>query len=342
MLVRRHSALAVEDCVTPPYSTRSRKKRKTVSENAPAPSQSSEQVLESQLQTNTNPPLPYPCWRQATGQWGSAGSQLATDDDGPQQMPSDTFDGPSKQRTTETATYVGRSHYISQDLPIDETSARAYRASKDKAPSEAELKTLELWGCSLLPSKPVGQSLVDTFMQRCYPWTPVLSLEDIDTERLGRQPSLLLSQALFLAASRVSSAPGVTAFASPEQFYQRAKALFWLSHEKNPLTVIAATTLLHWYNPDGPEHVSFDTSRFWLQIGVGLAHQVGLHKEPAHGADYLVRRRIWWSLVVSTPSFLRYWHVTAQTVLKCCSKIGQRQSYFVRTRQTSRYKPERL
>jgi hypothetical protein len=51
-------------------------------------------------------------------------------------------------------------------------------------------------------------------------------------------------------------------------------------------------------NPNGPEHVSFDTSRFWLQIGVGLAHQVGLHKEPT-GVDCLVRRRLWWSLVVS-------------------------------------------
>jgi len=263
-------------------------------------SQSSERILESQLQANADHALPYQYWAPVAGQWESAGSPLMDEVEGPPQMPH-TFTSSSKQINTETATYIGRSHYIAHDLPIDETSARAYRASKDKGPSETELKTLELWGCSVLPPRPVRQSLTDTFMQRCYPWTPVLSLEDIDTEKLGKQPSMLLCQALFLAASRVSTAPGVTAFASPEQFYQRAKVLFWLGHEKNPLTVIAATTLLHWYNPDGPEHVSFDTSRFWLQIGVGLAHQVGLHREPTSMVDGLVRRRLWWSLVVCFP-----------------------------------------
>ena len=74
---------------------------------------------------------------------------------------------------------------------------------------------------------------------------------------------------------------------------------FWLGHEKDPLTVIAATIMLHWYNPDGPEHVSFDTSRFWIQIGAGLASQVGLHKEPSPGPEGVVRRRLWWTLVVS-------------------------------------------
>jgi putative effector of murein hydrolase len=61
----------------------------------------------------------------------------------------------------------------------------------------------------------------------------------------GKHTSLLLNQAVFLAASRVSSAPGVAAYASSEQFYQRAKALFWQGHEKNPVTVIAATIMLH-------------------------------------------------------------------------------------------------
>jgi hypothetical protein len=212
-------------------------------------SQSSERVLESQLQANGDHVLPYQYWGSATGPWDreSAGSPLAIEPEGPPNMPSHISRGLSKQSTNEAATYIGRFHSITHDLPIDETSARAYRASRDKGPSEVELQTLELWSCSVLPSKPVRQSLIDTFMQRCYPWTPVLSIEDVDTERPGRQPSLLLSQAMFLAASRASSAPGVAAFASPEQFYQRAKALFWLSHEKSPLTVIAASILLHWY-----------------------------------------------------------------------------------------------
>jgi hypothetical protein len=199
--------------------------------------------------------------------------------------------------------YVGRSLYFPEDTPIDETRARAY-ASRDEAPlSQLELKTLDLWKSFDLPPRPVRQSLIDTFMQRCYPFTPILNPQDLETHN-DRMPSQLLMQAVFLAASRVSSAPGVKSYASSEHFYQRAKALFWCGHEKNPLTVIAATIFLHWYNADGPEHVSFDTSRFWSHISAGLAHQVGLHKEPVGVPDIPFRRRLWWSLVVSQISIL--------------------------------------
>lgn len=300
-------------------------------------SQLSEQIPESQLNATGDHILPYQYWGPGQSQWESTGSQLAIETEEQPQMPpaawssqrrnptvnnhessysvpakdnnpqtqaegGQSFRRPNAHNSTETTSYVGRSHYLAHDLPIDESSARAYHGSKE--PSETELKTLQLWSCCLIPPKAVRQSLIDTFMQKCYPWTPVLFPDDITNDRLGKQPSLLLNQALFLAASRVSSAPGVAAFASSEQFYQRAKVLFWLCQEKNPLAVIAATVMLQWYNPDGPEHVSFDTSRFWLQIGVGLAHQVGLHKEPTPGADYLARRRLWWSLVVSASGLL--------------------------------------
>ncbi|KAG9667422.1 MFS general substrate transporter, partial [Aureobasidium melanogenum] len=61
---------------------------------------------------------------------------------------------------------------------------------------------------------------------------------------------------------------------------------------------VLATTMLHWYTPDGPAFVSHDTSEYWLKIGVGLAYQIGLHKEPPPGPQRAIRRRMWWSLVV--------------------------------------------
>lgn len=199
-----------------------------------------------------------------------------------------------------TATYLGRSQYLAHGIPLDEASARLYQTSKDKEASAIDMQTAQLWKAYEIPARAARQSLIDTFMQRCYPWTPILNLQDLETQP-DKPASLLLNQAVFLAASRVSSAPGIKSYASSEQFYQRAKVLFWLGYEKNPLIVIAATIMMHWYNPDGPEHVSFDTSKFWLQIGVGLAQQVGLHKEPSRGPDYIARRRLWWSLVVSNP-----------------------------------------
>jgi len=100
---------------------------------------------------------------------------------------------------------------------------------------------------------------------------------------------------MLLAGSRVSSvSPGY----SPEDFYKKARVLFWMGAEEDPIVTIAAACLLHWWNPEGPESVSLDTSGFWLRIAVGLAYQVGLHREPVRKADAGLRRRIWWSLVV--------------------------------------------
>lgn len=193
---------------------------------------------------------------------------------------------------------MGRSHYISHDVPIDESGLADYKTSKSDGLSDIELKTLQLYGSFDMPLRSARQSLIDTYMQKCYPWTPILDPGELD-DSIEKPPSLLLSQSIFLAGSKVSSAPGVTAYASSEQFYQRAKALFWTGHESDPLTVIRATINLHWYNPDGPEHISYDTSAFWLQIAVGLSRQVGLHREPTGGNDHLNRRRLWWTLVVS-------------------------------------------
>jgi hypothetical protein len=194
---------------------------------------------------------------------------------------------------------MGRAHYLSHDVLLDETKSGDYLTRRNAGQSETEVKTLQLYGSFDMPLRAARQSLIDIYMERCYPWTPILSIGDLDPART-QPPSLLLQQAVFLAASRVSAAPGVTAYASSEQFYQRAKALFWTGHEKNPLVAIAATIMLHWYNPDGPEHISYDTSTFWMQIAVGLARQVGLHREPRdpRTEEGMHRRRLWWSLVV--------------------------------------------
>jgi hypothetical protein len=203
-----------------------------------------------------------------------------------------------KEDEPQATTYIGRSHYVDGDSPIDETSARSYTASRVDGLSDNEMKTLEIWGSFHLPPRSARQSLIETFIDYCYPWMPIISSPSLD-ESDDRPTSLLLQQSLFLAASRVSSSPGVLDYASSEQFYQRAKALFWAGHEKDPLTVITSITMLQWYNPDGAAFVSYDSSEFWLKTGVGIAYQIGLHKEPPQGPQRSIRRRIWWTLVVS-------------------------------------------
>lgn len=181
---------------------------------------------------------------------------------------------------------------------MDETTARAYTLSRQSELSELEQKTLELWNVYALPPRAVHESLVEAFTEYCYPWMPILEPDDLPP-RDASSTSLLLSQAVYLAASRVTSSASVQAFSSSAEFYQRAKALYWVGHEKTPLTVIKAITMLHWFTPDGPAHVSYDTSEYWLKIGVGLAYQIGLHREPPAGPKRAIRRRMWWTLVVS-------------------------------------------
>lgn len=198
---------------------------------------------------------------------------------------------------TGSSTYIGRSHYTGED-PVDEATARAYTVSRHTGLSDLEQKTLKLWNVYALPPRAVHESLVEAFNEDCHPWMPVMDLNDVSL-RGAANHSLLLSQAVYLAASRVTTSASIQAFSSSADIYQRAKALYWVGHEKTPLTVIKAITMLHWYTPDGPAHVSYDTSEYWLKIGVGLAYQISLHKEPAAGPERALRRRVWWTLVVS-------------------------------------------
>jgi hypothetical protein len=204
---------------------------------------------------------------------------------------------------TGSSTYIGRSHYTG-DAPVDEATARAYTLSRHTGLSDIEQKTLELWNVYALPPRAVHESLIEAFNEYCHPWMPVLESNDV-LSRGASDSSLLLSQAIYLAASRVTTSPSIQAFSSSADIYQRAKALYWVGHDKTPLTVIKAITMLHWYTPDGPAHVSYDTSEYWLKIGVGLAYQIGLHREPSAGSERAIRRRVWWTLVVSAFSVSR-------------------------------------
>ncbi|SCO39802.1 related to TNA1-High affinity nicotinic acid plasma membrane permease [Fusarium fujikuroi] len=195
-----------------------------------------------------------------------------------------------------------RGHYVTDDDEIDETSARAFAPAKIKIGPHAstQRETLVLWKALDIPPLAARQSLLSAFLDYCNLWTPVLELKDIhDLSHFDQEPaSLLLAQSLWLAGSRVTNSPSVVAFASSDDFYHRAKAVFWSGVEIDGLSAIKASLMLQWYNPQAPEHISFDNSGFWLKIGVGIAHQIGLHRESPPGPSRAIRRRLWWSLVV--------------------------------------------
>lgn len=190
--------------------------------------------------------------------------------------------------------YLGRTAYVSGTVPIDEEDAKRYSSGRGTALPELDKKFLQDLHAFDLPARSIRESLISRFMDKCYPWMPIVEVDELqkadDTE-----PSILLLQSVFVAGSRVSMAPH--AQASGHSFYRKAKALYWMGHEKDPLATVRAVCILQWWNPSGPEHISMDASSFWLHMGVALAHQSGLHREPnPKQSDASLRRRVWWTL----------------------------------------------
>jgi hypothetical protein len=165
-------------------------------------------------------------------------------------------------------------------------------------PSEVTQQIATLQDAFKLPPRAVRDSLFENFWTYCYAWDPIIDPSHV----MGRDPdklSPLLLQTIFLAGSRMASPSQPRIFASSQDYYTRAKTLFWLDYEKDPMNLLIASSLMHWWNPHGPERVSTNTSSFWCRITVSLAQQMGLHSSAKAVPNESLRRRLWWSIVVS-------------------------------------------
>ncbi|KIW33032.1 uncharacterized protein PV07_04534 [Cladophialophora immunda] len=199
--------------------------------------------------------------------------------------------------SSQQPSYLGRADYISAHAEIDEDDATHYESPGPRAGSwhNFEVKIRRNLSVLELPQGTLRQTLLRNFLQRCRPWMPLVN--DSDLEKFdSKNKDTLLVTSMLVAGSIVSSTP--QAAEQGQKCYQRAKVLFYTNAEQNHLHALMATILLQWLNPSGPEHVSIDSSSFWLRISVALAHQLGLHREPdPRMADAKLRRRIWWTLV---------------------------------------------
>lgn len=189
--------------------------------------------------------------------------------------------------------FMERSSYIAPDKFRAEDGSTVYYTTHIS--SEINRKILDMQKATELPPRTVRDALFENFWTYCYPWDPIVEKSQIVGVSIEKLSPLLL-QAIFLAGSRMSTTSA--SYATPQEFYMRAKTLFYLNTEKDPLTLLTAVSLLHWWNPHGPERVSTDTASFWCRVAVSLAQQMGLHNRRKLVHDESLRRRIWWSLVV--------------------------------------------
>lgn len=211
--------------------------------------------------------------------------------------------GPSPSAGTVTSVssgydsgYMERSAYIAPDKFHGEDGSEINYIVQ--GPSETTHQMAKLQKVFEIPPRAIRESLFENFWTHCYAWDPIVDKSQISGVPLDRLSPLLL-QSVFLAGSRMLSPSRPHAFASPQDYYTRAKTLFWLDYEKDPMTLLIAASLMHWWNPHGPEKVSTNTSSFWCRVAVSLAQQMGLHSDKKSVPDESLRRRLWWSIVVS-------------------------------------------
>lgn len=204
---------------------------------------------------------------------------------------------PAPQIPPDSAGFINLSDYYGGDFSLRNAAIEMRQALlPHKRLSALDTVMLDTSGIFSLPPPSVSKTLIQNYMLYCDPWSPIVErhwLEESDS----RRPSLLLVKAVLLAGSRVSESPLVSALS--RELYMSSKTLVVGAYEQNRIVNIIACCLLGWWNQYEQGEFSLDTSCHWLRTAVGIAYDIGLHKEPAPTWEGRFRRRLWWNLVVS-------------------------------------------
>lgn len=194
--------------------------------------------------------------------------------------------------------YLGRADYLDTHAPIDEDQVSRYQRSPEQNTTAASTSTPSLEG---LVTRSARDSLVASFLSKCRPWMPLVNATQVHAMFEANSTPTFLMLAILVAGSKVSTSP--QAHELGRKCYDAAKQRFYSGDATDTLDTIVGTIILQWWNQTGPEHISIDNSSLWLRLGVALAHQSGLHRQPdARNSQSALRRRIWWTLVVSVIS----------------------------------------
>lgn len=145
------------------------------------------------------------------------------------------------------------------------------------------------------------QSYLETYFEQIFPWCPVL-----DRPTIQQQPEILdppmLRHALALCGTTLR--PPLISHTPAIIHYRRAKGLFYANYEDNLISQITAMMLFYWYSPGPPNVASLDTNWWWISVSARVAQNIGLHREltpdQRNTESTGLRRRIWWTLFVST------------------------------------------
>jgi hypothetical protein len=186
--------------------------------------------------------------------------------------------------------YIGDCSVMSNHGPLTSDST----ATLGSFSTSLEIQTVIATGADQLPSQSVLDASSAAYFKYLYHRIPVMDRQDITTPC----PSTLLLQSLCFVGSFLRHPKSMKDLQKLEEHYAKAKILFFLNHEKEPLTTLKTLCFFTLWNVKPPSVVTIDCSWNWLGLAMRLATQMGLHRESTHfqRSTPSCARRIAWYL----------------------------------------------
>ncbi|KAJ5620175.1 hypothetical protein N7510_004159 [Penicillium lagena] len=252
-----------------------REHKRTQSEYIP-PSQAPTQAgLSPQCSLGTTPP--DPSFSDQTAGPGAARHSLHTN-----------LSANGTSAASDNLGYIGEFSVLSNHGPLPSEASTVVGSFA----RSLEEQILVATGADQLPTQSKIVALTATYFKYLYHRIPVVNHQDV----VPTCPSTLLQQSLCLAGSILRHPKSTKSLVESEQFYSRAKALFFINHERDPITILKALCLLTLWNVTPPAVVTIDNGWNWLGLAIRFAFQIGLHRESTYSqrsAPGCARRIAW-------------------------------------------------
>ncbi|KAL3448026.1 fungal-specific transcription factor domain-containing protein [Aspergillus insuetus] len=207
-----------------------------------------------------------------------------------------------------TLTYTIEVNYTPQDgfterrkvhYPIPPSVAERYVSQTGCKPEDP----ISLAEALALPPRHIADQLIRVFFERVHPAYPVFDRKKFSRLYYQGEASPLILQTIFFLGFTVGSDKLVheggynTRFEARKTHYLRAKMLYDIDYDPDPLNVVAVLLLFgHWWR--GPEDQK--STCFWVGCAVNVALEMGMHRSSSHSgmspAIRSLRKRIWWAV----------------------------------------------
>ncbi|KAG7813311.1 hypothetical protein KL921_000857 [Ogataea angusta] len=205
--------------------------------------------------------------------------------------------------SNETANYI---HDIIDELIAEdrkENRTRAYQLD------EMDFQTLSLYGCFNLPDEATCWKYIGNYFRYLNPQLPIIDKNQFykDYHDLRDPPSLMLLFAVLYVGARHSDTADTNdeerriLTDASEVLFKRAKALFDLSIETEPLPLIQSLLCFMW----NYENYSMFSKNdyYWTKIAIQYGQQFGLHRDNDNSSlltsyEKRMYKRLFWCLFI--------------------------------------------